>query len=287
MFDGFASHGSHFLSAILLHTDGHAVAPCPVCMADAQVPTSATWHEVRCGSCGTEYIATDGSGPPAAPLPAPVAVLTGPACAVCGTRPPVGGWTTPHCTACGITFEHAPAFVPPPPALVAPGAHSSSPDETPVTIIYGTGVNARAACPRCGEPAVVPRGAKGWVWFACASCKSRFKADSGASALPRSAMPARAALIPARPGPHPRRDTGPDSTPVSEIYTHGGKTVSPCPKCGTHADVPPGAKGWVWFACTSCRKRFKADMDVRLGWAPPPPTPLSVWGRIRKWFTGG
>ncbi|MBM3982955.1 MAG: hypothetical protein FJ304_22325, partial [Planctomycetes bacterium] len=60
-----AAHGSFLLAPILLNTDGHAVAPCPVCMSDARVPAGATWHELRCRSCGTEYVATDGSPPPA------------------------------------------------------------------------------------------------------------------------------------------------------------------------------------------------------------------------------
>lgn len=65
-----ASHGSHLLAPIASCADGSRAASCPVCVTPAPLPPTGGWVEARCDACGTEFVATDGSPPPA-PLPPP------------------------------------------------------------------------------------------------------------------------------------------------------------------------------------------------------------------------
>ncbi len=66
--DRITSHGAHLLSPIVLDPSGSRTAACPVCLTGAALPSVGGWVVVRCGSCGTEFVASDGSPPPP-PLP--------------------------------------------------------------------------------------------------------------------------------------------------------------------------------------------------------------------------
>lgn len=60
-----SAHGEHLLAPLQTRSGGSRVSPCPVCLSHAEVPGTAGWVPLRCGSCGTEFVATDGSPPPA------------------------------------------------------------------------------------------------------------------------------------------------------------------------------------------------------------------------------
>ena len=66
--EGFGVCGPHLLSPILDGPDGSRVSPCPVCRVAPVVSRSAGgWVPLRCATCGTEFVATDGSAPPPPP----------------------------------------------------------------------------------------------------------------------------------------------------------------------------------------------------------------------------
>lgn len=57
---------SELLSPILTGEEKRG-AVCPACLAPAEVPDGVGYHPVRCGACGVDYVATDGTPPPAKP----------------------------------------------------------------------------------------------------------------------------------------------------------------------------------------------------------------------------
>jgi len=62
-----AVHGSHLVSPIQQCAEGERVASCPVCLTQTELSTtSAGWVTLNCTSCGSEFIASDGSPPPEA-----------------------------------------------------------------------------------------------------------------------------------------------------------------------------------------------------------------------------
>lgn len=65
------SHGEHLLSPIVPGEDGSRAALCPVCRTAEALPSVGAWLNVRCRTCGTEFVATDGSPPPAVLPPPP------------------------------------------------------------------------------------------------------------------------------------------------------------------------------------------------------------------------
>jgi ribosomal protein S27E len=67
-----ASHGAHLLSPILQGEDGARSSLCPVCRTPETLASKSGWVGIRCQTCGTEFVATDGSPPPTVlPLPPP------------------------------------------------------------------------------------------------------------------------------------------------------------------------------------------------------------------------
>jgi hypothetical protein len=64
-------HGSHLVCAIRSDPDGTRFSTCPVCVAHSTLPSADGWLSVKCDSCGSEFIASDGSPPPAPPEPLP------------------------------------------------------------------------------------------------------------------------------------------------------------------------------------------------------------------------
>lgn len=72
-----AVHGSHLVSPMQAGSDGYRVSSCPVCLAHSVVPQLAGgWVPLRCASCGTEFVASDGSPPPAPTIAKPVAAVS-------------------------------------------------------------------------------------------------------------------------------------------------------------------------------------------------------------------
>ncbi len=311
---GVTSHGAHLLSPIAHAAAGGRGAACPVCLTTAALPPAGGWVPVHCSACGTEFVATDGSPPPAPPprVPSPIAppaplgprapdsdlprgftsdvrVTTGgrrrvtcPQCRRTDVDIPAGATVVDflRCPLCdgkflvGLDGGSAPPARPPAPAPPPPPPPR---DTIPVSRIYGAGDTAYAPCPKCWTRAPAPRAEHGWVWFRCENCDSPFKADS------RAAAPAHPPAPPS--GTSAKWSTvGSDRAPVAVIY--GLKTAAwvACPTCGIQAEAPAERLGWVWFRCPHCWAGFRADSSLPRDAAPPAP---SLWGRIRRWFRGG
>ncbi len=74
--DWLGTHAEFLLSPIA-EVGGARSTACPVCLARAELPPEGGWLELRCASCGTDFVASDGSPPPVRarppepPAPAP------------------------------------------------------------------------------------------------------------------------------------------------------------------------------------------------------------------------
>lgn len=307
----FTTHGAHLLSPITLSTTGPRAAACPVCLVVAALPPTGGWVPVRCRSCGTEFVATDGSPPPAPapapPPPSPIAPpsrptprpadsdaprgftsdvrttadggrrVTCPRCLGADLKVPRGATVAVvlRCPVCRgpflVNLDGKPA--PPAPAPPpSPPPPARGSDKTPVVPIYGAGYSAVVLCPRCWVRTPAPGTGSRWLRFTCAGCGAKFKADTEADPLPLAAIPPALAPAPAVPW----KATGPAGAPVAVIYgTKSAGWQVPCPKCGVHAGAPADAIGWVWFRCSGCGTEFKADSALpRNPWptrVAPPP----------------
>jgi len=108
------THGSHLVAPICSEPDGGRASSCPVCLTQTELPrTAGGWVPLRCDSCGTDFIASDGSSPPVPslePPPTPESVSTAPPRGV--RIDSEGRWHTlcPHCRAFDVTvtarFSH-------------------------------------------------------------------------------------------------------------------------------------------------------------------------------------
>src|SRR5262249_30701189 len=144
------SHGAHLLSPSLDGSDGSRVALCPVCRAQAVLSAAGGWLSVRCATCGTEDIATDGSPPPAI-LPPP------------RVRSPLA------------PIE---ALDPLDPAADRPRSFTSD-------VRTDAAGHRRVTCPQClGAEILIPRGATVAVVLRCPACHGPFLVGLGAEPVP-------------------------------------------------------------------------------------------------------
>jgi len=140
-----ASHGSHLLSPILQSEDGARSALCPVCRTAEPLLSEGGWLNVRCQTCGTEFMATDGSPPPAV-LPPPPALPTPVPSPIAPTSP----------------------LEPLPPPTDLPRSFTSD-------VYTDADGRRRVACPQChGALIDVPRGARVAVVLRCPVCHGPF-----------------------------------------------------------------------------------------------------------------
>lgn len=112
-------HDTHLVCAIQTITDGTRVSTCPVCAAHSTLPTSGGWLSVKCPSCGSEFIASDGSPPPPPPPPLPEPLpKTKPAARYSPEAPSF--WSLVRRRPFGVLWvllrSLVTAFLPPPPA---------------------------------------------------------------------------------------------------------------------------------------------------------------------------
>ncbi|MFO0824887.1 MAG: hypothetical protein U0792_17505 [Gemmataceae bacterium] len=180
-----AVHGAHLVSPMQPGPDGYRVSSCPVCLAQAVVPQLAGgWAPLRCASCGTEFVASDGSPPPPTVTIKPVTsarapgtdsrllalMLLGdggqrhahcPACHSLEIVPALGIRVDMRCRTCGTEFTAVPTLptrhpvAPPPPVPGSPRSAPASPPPpvhgTPVTDAVLTDLhgNKFVICPLC------------------------------------------------------------------------------------------------------------------------------------------
>ena len=131
--------------------DGLRVASCPVCLTASALPAAGGWVVVRCGSCGTEFAASDGSSPP--PLPAVPVVA------------PVSDWEPepePELEVVAIADwepEPEPApFLPPRPVPL------------PARVRYLPDGRVWDICPHCGHEALTPERRGETYTLTCVVC---------------------------------------------------------------------------------------------------------------------
>jgi hypothetical protein len=199
---GMTSHGSHLLSPIL-PGDGARGALCPVCRARALLPPAGGWVTVACGSCGTEFVATDGSPPPP-PLPPPAAPS------------PI-----------------APTSPPEPPAVFPDRARGFTSD-----VRVGPDGHRRVTCPQClGAEVLVPDGATVGIVLRCPVCHGPFLVALSGGAGPEEPV---GGDIPYEPD---RRVWDPCPRCGREALTPermGRVYVLRCTACGERVTLSPG-----------------------------------------------
>lgn len=195
----FATHGTYFLAAIVLGPDGFRVSPCPVCHTRAILPWSGGWIPLRCESCGTEFVATDGSAPPPAPEPPPPPPPPPP---LLSPPPPErgqlvfnladwiasgapdhwvaarkGAWSETEFAGLLRSLEVSPYWPLDPPGVRA--ALQAASDRYRAKLPRTSYVFARdgrryTKCPVCAVPLMLPPGAAGEVLLTCPFCDVRF-----------------------------------------------------------------------------------------------------------------
>ncbi len=258
-----AAHGAHLLAQIVSGADGTRTATCPVCSTSRAVPSAGGWVPLICVSCGTEYVASDGSPPPAPPTP----------------PPPV---RSPLAPTAALEPRHSDAD--------APRGFTSDVSTTPDG-------RRLVACPRCHSAELaVPPGATVGVVLRCPACNWVFLVSlDGGTAADRSPATTPAPVAPRRPPVTPRpakrwKTTGPDDAPVAVIVGTGPTAWAACPACRSPVSAPGEPIGWVWLRCNRCGAAFRADSSRAPKPAParvvPPPRPPSLWRRMREWFGG-
>jgi len=165
-----AVHGSQLVSPIQSGVGEYATSACPVCFTHSVLPSrSAGWVPLRCDSCGTEFLASDGSPPPPLPPPSkPTAavkiatagsrilslILLGdggrrlarcPACHALESVPLAGSRVEMRCQSCGTEFTAASSLIAPPPVPPAPPPRAVPPPPR-------AAVPAKAPAPDSGTP---------------------------------------------------------------------------------------------------------------------------------------
>ncbi|MBA4191266.1 MAG: hypothetical protein C0467_25065 [Planctomycetaceae bacterium] len=211
-----AVYGSQLVSPMQAGATGARATQCPVCVSKAVVPQLAGgWVPLRCDSCGTEFVASDGSPPPPLPVakpatPAPVRtavagsrilslILLGdggvrlarcPTCHTLETVRTAGNRVEMRCGSCGTEYVAASSLAPPtplpPPALprpatpapARPAARSPAPSGIPSTDAVRTSTDGTRSvmCPVCRRfsvslPRVLPTFT---ITVTCPGCRSPF-----------------------------------------------------------------------------------------------------------------
>ena len=163
--DRLTSHGAHLLVPIARADDGSRVAACPVCVTGAALPPTGGWIVVRCASCGTEFVASDGSPPP--PLPPPIVLA-------------VAEWEPEPLPEPVRLPEPAPEpvpYLPPPPVPPPDGAL-----EFPHGRLWDY-------CPNCGHAALTPERIGDAYTLTCVVCGGLIIVSHGVPPRP-PALPA-------------------------------------------------------------------------------------------------
>lgn len=294
----FGSHGTHLLAPLRPGPDASRLAACPVCVTAAAVPASAGgWVPLRCETCGTEFVATDGRTPPPAPAPVP-------------PPPPVRIGKPKTYPLLEIPFTAKP---PKPTGLLVP-------------MLPGSGAWRLARCPVCHSLETVSNPG-GWVHLRCGSCGTEFTATDGTAPPTPPAPPpptptaeierrnlARwvatgeadrwvahrraswtekdfsrlleslvvAGLWPIDPAGVRRalddaavRYRTADLPRSKKVYTLSGIRYALCPHCRDRGVMVPGdVKREARLLCPGCGKRFLVDVP-----APPPPKSSPPPGR--------
>ena len=164
------SHGAHLLVPIAFAADGSRVAACPVCLSAAALPPGGGWVVVRCGSCGTEFAATDGTSPPPPPPPEPVAVADWEPEPEPEPEPVIVADWGPEPAPLPLP-EPDPELVPflPPPPVPLPARARHLPDGRVWDI-----------CPHCGHESLTPERVGEAYTLACVVCGELFVVAHGA-----------------------------------------------------------------------------------------------------------
>lgn len=224
-----AVHGSHLVSPMQPGPSGYRVSSCPVCLTQAVVPQLAGgWAPLRCASCGTEFVASDGSPPPPTVTIKPLTsarvsgpesrllalMLLGdggqrhahcPACRSLEIVPAVGVRVDMRCASCGTEFtavptlppRHPTAPPPPPPPAAARHAPAASPGSAGVVVtdavLTDMEGNKFVICPLCRKfkkqlPRVTPTFS---VSVTCEGCRRPFIVN-----VPREMLKKPAAKLP-------------------------------------------------------------------------------------------
>ncbi len=157
--DRLTSHGAHLLVPIARADDGSRVAACPVCVTGAALPPTGGWIVVRCASCGTEFVASDGSPPP--PLPPPIVLA-------------VAEWEPEPLPEPVRLPEPAPEPVPYLPPPVPPPA---------VAAYYPDG-RVWDRCPHCGHESLTPERVGEAYTLTCVVCGKLFVVAHGVPPRP-------------------------------------------------------------------------------------------------------
>ncbi|WP_439625692.1 hypothetical protein [Gemmata sp.] len=173
------AHGSKLVAPLRTGAGGERTAACPVCLATTAAPgTARGWSNVRCDSCGCEFLASDGSlppppppaPPPPVPKPEPTAkvavagsrilslILIGdggrrvvrcPTCHTIEPVAPVGNRVDVRCPSCGTEFIASTSLVAPPPrprsapppaVVAAPPAASGAPRPAPAGVVVADAI---------------------------------------------------------------------------------------------------------------------------------------------------
>jgi ribosomal protein S27E len=216
-----SAHGSKLVSALRTGASGERTAACPVCLATTAAPgADRGWSNVRCDSCGCEFIASNGSLPPPPPPPPPVPkpeptvkvagsrilslILIGDGgrrvvrCPTCHAIEPVvlaGSRVDVRCTSCGTEFIASTSLVAPPPppprpaphraGVAAPPAATAPPPPSPAAVVVADAIRTApdgsrsVICPLCRKfsvalPRVLPTFT---IRVTCPGCRAPFTVD--------------------------------------------------------------------------------------------------------------
>ena len=215
-----SAHGSLLVAPLRAGPDGERTAVCPVCLAAVAVPAGGSgWANVRCDSCGCDFIASDGSLPPPPPPPPPPPLPPIPAvkfaaagsrlvslillgdggrrlarCPSCHSLEPVGpagGRVEVRCGSCGTEFIASTTLAPPPAARPTPApasgepAAAPAPPPAPPAVVAGAAVRTApdgsrsVVCPLCSRfsvalPRVLPTFT---IRVTCPGCRAAFTVD--------------------------------------------------------------------------------------------------------------
>ena len=283
---GFSSHGGHLLSPIVSGEGGRS-AVCPVCLASAALPPSGGWVPVHCRSCGTAFVATDGSPPPPAPLPAP-APRASPIAPPAPLDPRPADADRPR----GFTSDVR-ATPDGRRRVTCPQCHRAELD-----IPRGAAVAVVLRCPVCHgpflvnlegkpappvppppapAPAPVPDDADGRLWDSCPKCgDGAMTTETIGHVLVRTCAVCGKRVTVGRVSPPPPPHAAPRAPARREVFDRG-RSAARCPYCGREGPVDhePNPDRLVPATCSSCGNIFVADLR------------LSLWGKIRRLFGGG
>ncbi len=209
-----AVHGSQLVAPIQAGVDGFRISSCPVCLTHSVLPKLAGgWVPLRCDSCGSEFVASDGSPPPPASVAKPAAtvktvtagsrflslILLGdggkrlarcPTCHALESVPLAGNRVDMRCQSCGTEFTASsslagslpppppppPRTAPPPPARPAAPVPVPSPVAITDTVRTATDGTRSVVCPLCRRFSVsLPRVLPTFtITVTCPGCRRPF-----------------------------------------------------------------------------------------------------------------